>query len=265
MFGEPCAPYSERRIALPSWHFSNPYHKRGYYAPGLTTRDRWGHFRARGGCLTAVHRQLPQRVVAKSEPAEFQHLLVEIDGWQLLNTYAPPRPHMARLAAEAAQSLFVAHRTAAGGRPWLWTGDFNEDSQPAFSAAVAAWSNPRARTDLIYTNQLNLCEPVENLAHMVSDHIPKQLTLHYRWNHDKQRGLLQRRGSWTTPPGYTLCTWRSLLEESWQEESPPRTELDLVDQEWTLYQPAYTGCFAQPIFKSNKRRAATQASSSKFG
>ena len=114
---------------------------------------------------------------------------------------------MARLAAEAAQSLFVAHRTAAGGRPWLWTGDFNEDSQPAFSAAVAAgfqgalappcsdlpsrWSSPRARTYLIYTNQLNLCEPVENLAHMVSDHIPKQLTLHHRWNHDKQRGILQ--------------------------------------------------------------------------
>jgi hypothetical protein len=210
-----------------------------YYVPGTTTPDRWGQMRARGGVLTAVHRELKQRKIAEFSDS-FQHLIIEIDKWYIINSYVPPRPGLADTAAQAAQEMFLQHGCAEGNRPWLWVGDFNEDFDESCAHTVAQqfqgnavgplhlpsrWKSKATDLDLVFCNQLPLCSNVTNLTEVLSDHIAKSVTISHPWQLDSHRGVLQNRGSWKQPPSISSTTWTELLDYTWKQGSDAQREL----------------------------------------
>ena len=210
-----------------------------YYVPGTTTPDRWGQMRARGGVLTAVHRELKQRKIAEFSES-FQHLIIEIDKWYIINSYVPPRPGLADTAAQAAQEMFLQHGCAEGNRPWLWVGDFKEDFDASCAHTVAQqfqgnavgplhlpsrWKSKATDLDLVFCNQLPLCSNVTNLTEVLSDHIAKSVTISHPWQLDSHRGVLQNRGSWKQPPSISSTTWTELLDYTWKQGSDAQREL----------------------------------------
>ena len=126
----------------------------------------------------------------------------------LSNIYVPPRPGLADSAAQAAQELFLHHGCAAGNRPWLWGGDFNEDFDESCAHTVAQqfqgsavgplhllsmWKSKVTDLDLVFCNQLPLCSNVTNMTEVLGEHIAKSVTISHMATGFSQRDSPEQR------------------------------------------------------------------------
>ncbi len=100
-----------------------------YYSKGQHLR------KVTGGVLTAIRREIPHSLQYKHEEDAFQHLLIEVGEWMLLNTYIPPRPGLLGQALATTTAIFEACVINSGDRPWLWLGDLNSDVNQLNSTA----------------------------------------------------------------------------------------------------------------------------------
>ena len=125
-----------------------------------------------------------------------------------INSYVPPRPGLADSAAQAAQELFLHHGCAAGNRPWLWGGDFNEDFDESCAHTVAQqfqgsavgplhllsiWKSKVTDLDLVFCNQLPLCSNVTNMTEVLGEHIAKSVTISHMATGFSQRDSPEQR------------------------------------------------------------------------
>ena len=174
-----------------------------YYSKGQHLR------KVTGGVLTAIRREIPHSLQYKHEEDAFQHTLIQVGEWMLLNTYIPPRPALLGQALATTTAIFEACVINSGDRPWLWLGDFNSDVNQLNSAAEtqggkllysqSTYKHHR-KIDHIWTNSPAHCSKGSIITTRISDHKILKTKINLQWKKTVRRGTLHKPHVWTTPP-----------------------------------------------------------------
>ena len=221
-----------------------------YWQPGRTNQHRRS-----GGVTTLVSKQLCQQPmhVPETDHTHTYILAVHVQGFTLLNCYAPPgeQQHMEERLVDTA-AVHQMHEL-----PWGLAGDFNEEPSSAGSVAAALhqiggtsmrtncsthWEGSH-EIDWFATNRPQWCEePVVLNDKALSDH--KAITLQVTMRQPlPSRCQFKPQPRWHKPVFLEDAQWNRLLGEAWGKllQQPQSLELATlnanidVDAEWTNF------------------------------
>ena len=180
--------------------------------------------KATGGVLVAARKSMSQKLLAKHEQDDFQHLFLQCGHWVVAASYIPPRALILEPALAALQDLLQTTQAAAGNRPWLAAGDYN--ATPAEIAPLfqlfggqlvnkqTRWQNHRF-IDHIWSNHPTGCTKVSSPEYKISDRKCLTTTIPVKWQNEISRCTLHKAHRWTPPPGHTNSSWMAHLTSTW--------------------------------------------------
>ena len=140
----PCAEViliQELRMSDAEWQaFVGQARTKGYTAhrvPGPVSNTGAGTPLYNGGVATLVWKGLPCRPGREATRGSAQALVVEVAGWQIVNSYAPPTDAGAQDLVTVGLEVFQANGWT--NHTWLWGGDFNAIPEESTCSAIAEY------------------------------------------------------------------------------------------------------------------------------